>query len=125
MTSGRTGVGAASRPAGFSPGSDPSIASALVLPRLAAIGPTLDLDSINSPYYSDGPGRLSGLARAGQVTLATALGLAMLLVPMSVLAYAAKEAYAVVVAEQTHGVGKAPTWVPPGSSLDPADKPSP
>lgn len=112
-----------SRPSGFSPSSDAAIASAMVLPRLAAIGPTLDLDSINSPYYSDGPGRLHGLARVGQMLLATALGLSMLVAPMSVLAYAAKEAYAVVVDRQGHGVGKAPTWVPPGSSLDPADGP--
>lgn len=124
MSQGRTGAGAARRPDGYGGAGDPGIASALVLPRLAALGPALDLETIRSPYYEDEVvSRFSKITRIGQMGLATVIGLLMLAAPMAALGWAANEAYAIVVADAKHRApGQAPTWQSPGSVLDPAYK---
>ena len=126
MSNGRAGAGAATRPAGYGGQPvDPAIASALVLPRLVALGPTLDLDNLRTPYYLDkGPSRLDGLARVGQMMLATVIGLVTLVVPMLVLGWAAREVYAVVVVDSTGPQDGGHSYVPKGSVLDPAYVPS-
>lgn len=100
--------------------------AAFVLPlgSLAAAGPPLDLSHLRSPYYEeDEPRRGRGLWRMAQMLLATAVGLALLVVPMVVLSSVAREVYDVAISRSgTEAPGHAPKWDEPGSTLTPAGR---
>jgi hypothetical protein len=103
------------------------VASGLVLPRLAAFGPPLNLATLDSPQYgtASAPAIAFTWARFGQMIVATVVGLVVLVIPMSALAYAADQLTSAASAPQRQHIpgGDEPVGpvVPGDDMLTPAD----
>jgi hypothetical protein len=96
--------------------------SGLVLPRLAAFGPPLNLAMLDGGAYATVPAFT--VARLAQMVTATFMGLVVLLGPMSVLMVATSHLAEMTSATQRQHVpggvpviAPGPTMLPPASSV--------
>jgi hypothetical protein len=80
-------------------------ASGLMLPRLAAFGPSLHLSRLDSPFFPADPDAFTiSWARLGRMLTAIFVGIVVLVAPMSALAYAADQIAEVSTATQRQHV---------------------